>query len=46
MGAYHLDLLPVVSLADVHDLLGMVTLHHVLEMYGVKGSITSSLDSN
>jgi CIC family chloride channel protein len=35
MGANQLDLLPVVSRADVHKLLGIVTLQDVLEVYGV-----------
>jgi CIC family chloride channel protein len=35
MGANHLDLLPVVSRADVHKLLGVVALKDVLEAYGV-----------
>jgi chloride channel protein, CIC family len=35
MGTNHLDLLPVVSRADVHKLEGMVTLRDVLNSYGV-----------
>lgn len=35
MGAGHLDLLPVVSRADVHRLEGVVTLQDVLNSYGV-----------
>ena len=35
MGANHIDILPVVSRADVHKLEGMVTLHDVLDSYGV-----------
>jgi CIC family chloride channel protein len=35
MGANQLDLLPVVSRADVHKLLGIVALQDVLEVYGV-----------
>jgi chloride channel protein, CIC family len=35
MGANQLDLLPVVSRADIHKLLGIVTLQDILEMYGV-----------
>jgi CIC family chloride channel protein len=35
MGTNRLDLLPVVSRADVHKLEGVVTLHDVLEAYGV-----------
>jgi len=35
MGASHLDLLPVVSRADVHHLQGVVTLKDVLALYGV-----------
>jgi CIC family chloride channel protein len=40
MGASHLDLLPVVSRANVHHLEGVVTLQDVLALYGVgeKGS--------
>jgi len=35
MGALHLDLLPVVSRANVHELLGVVELGDVLEAYGL-----------
>jgi CIC family chloride channel protein len=35
MGSHQLDLLPVVSRANVHQLLGMVTLRDVLAAYGV-----------
>ena len=35
MGASQLDVLPVVSRADVHKLDGIVTLHDVLDTYGV-----------
>jgi chloride channel protein, CIC family len=35
MGADHLDILPVVNRADVHKLEGVVTLHDVLDAYGV-----------
>jgi CIC family chloride channel protein len=35
MGAQHLDLLPVVSRANVHELLGVVELGDVLEAYGL-----------
>jgi CIC family chloride channel protein len=35
MGANQLELLPVVSRADVHKLEGIVTLHDVLDSYGV-----------
>ncbi|HVH71774.1 MAG TPA: chloride channel protein [Candidatus Dormibacteraeota bacterium] len=34
-GTNRLDLLPVVSRADAHQLLGIVTLHDVLDSYGV-----------
>ncbi|HET6929820.1 MAG TPA: chloride channel protein [Candidatus Acidoferrum sp.] len=36
MGANHVDLLPVVSRANVHQLLGAVRLQDVLEAYGVR----------
>jgi CIC family chloride channel protein len=36
MGANHLDILPVVNRANVHQLEGVVTLEDVLEAYGVK----------
>jgi len=35
MGNNHLQVLPVVSRADVHNLLGVVTLSEVLESYGL-----------
>jgi CIC family chloride channel protein len=35
MGANQLELLPVVSRADVHKLEGIVTLRDVLDSYGV-----------
>ena len=35
MGANRLDVIPVVSRADVHELLGVVTLKDVLEAYGI-----------
>lgn len=35
MGANELDLLPVVSRANVHQLRGVVTLRDVLALYGV-----------
>jgi CIC family chloride channel protein len=35
MGANHIDVLPVVSRADVHKLEGVVTLRDVLDSYGV-----------
>ena len=35
MGANQIDLLPVVSRADIHNLLGIVTLHDILQAYGV-----------
>jgi CIC family chloride channel protein len=38
MGATHLDVLPVVSRADVHKLEGIVTLQDVLNSYGLGGS--------
>jgi CIC family chloride channel protein len=38
MGAAKLDVLPVVSRANVHHLLGVVTLQDVLNSYGVSGA--------
>jgi CIC family chloride channel protein len=38
MGANRIQLLPVVSRADVHQLLGIVTLGDVLDSYGIGGS--------
>ena len=35
MGSAHTDLLPVVSRANVHELLGVVRLHDVLKAYGL-----------
>jgi len=35
MGAHRIELLPVVSRADVHQVLGVVSLRDVLESYGV-----------
>jgi CIC family chloride channel protein len=35
MGTAHTDLLPVVSRANVHELLGIVRFHDVLESYGL-----------
>ncbi len=35
MGANHIEILPVVSRADVHKLEGILTLHDVLDSYGV-----------
>jgi CIC family chloride channel protein len=35
LGANHVDLLPVVSRANVHQLLGVVRLQDVLQAYGV-----------
>jgi CIC family chloride channel protein len=42
MGATHLDVLPVVSRADVHKMEGIVTLQDVLNFYGFDGTIGSS----
>jgi CIC family chloride channel protein len=38
MGTTHMDVLPVVSRADVHKLEGVVTLHEVLKFYGFGGT--------
>ena len=38
MGTNHLEILPVVSRANVHKLEGVVTLHDVLDSYGVARS--------
>jgi CIC family chloride channel protein len=38
MGSNQIDLLPVVSRADVHTLVGIVTLQDVLDAYGVSHS--------
>jgi len=35
MSTYHLDVLPVVHRADIHKLLGVVTLRDVLNTYGI-----------
>jgi CIC family chloride channel protein len=35
MGTNQIEMLPVVSRADVHKLEGIVTLHDVLDSYGV-----------
>ncbi len=42
MGTTHLDLLPVVSRADVHKLEGVVTLQEVLGFYGFGGTVGAS----
>jgi CIC family chloride channel protein len=39
MGATHLEVLPVVSRADVHKLEGIVTLQDVLNLYGFGCSV-------
>ena len=41
MGELRTDLLPVVSRADVHELLGIVRLQDVLEVYGVDQKVES-----
>jgi CIC family chloride channel protein len=41
MGSTHMDVLPVVSRADVHKLEGVVTLHDVLSFYGLGGAVGS-----
>jgi CBS domain-containing protein len=41
MGAAKLDVLPVVSRANVHHLMGVVTLQDVLNSYGVLGAGSS-----
>ena len=38
MGKSQIDLLPVVSRANVHELVGIVTLQDVLDAYGVSHS--------
>jgi len=38
MGKHHLDLLPVVNRANIHRLEGVVTLHDILDAYGVSPS--------
>ena len=40
MGTNHLDILPVVNRADVHQLEGIVTLADVLDAYGVSPRLT------
>jgi hypothetical protein len=35
MSTYHLDVLPVIHRADIHNLLGVVTLQDVLDSYGI-----------
>jgi CBS domain-containing protein len=35
MSEYHLDVLPVIHRADIHNLLGVVTLRDVLDAYGI-----------
>ncbi len=42
MGSTHLDVLPVVSRADVHKLEGIVTLQDLLSFYGFGGTVGSS----
>jgi CIC family chloride channel protein len=44
MGMTRLDVLPVVSRADVHELEGIVTLQDVLILYGFGGTIGSSAE--
>lgn len=41
MGANQIQVLPVVSRADIHDLLGVVTLEDVLDCYGVGNAAPS-----
>jgi CIC family chloride channel protein len=38
MSNAHIDLLPVVNRADIHQLEGIVTLRDVLDSYGVDSS--------
>ena len=38
MSACHIDVLPVLHRADIHKLLGVVTLKDVLDSYGVSGA--------
>jgi chloride channel protein, CIC family len=45
LGTTHLDLLPVVSRADVHVLEGVVTLQDVLNFYGFGGTMGSAARS-
>jgi CIC family chloride channel protein len=42
MGENHLDLLPVVSRADVHQIEGIVTLQDVLDAFGVPQTESSA----
>jgi CIC family chloride channel protein len=42
MGTTRLDVLPVVSRANIHKLEGIVTLQEVLSLYGFGGTICSS----
>jgi CBS domain-containing protein len=42
LGSSGLDLLPVVSRADVRELLGVVTLRDILSSFGVAGSAGES----
>jgi CBS domain-containing protein len=35
MSTYHLDVLPVLHRADIHKLLGVVTLRDVLDAYDI-----------
>jgi CIC family chloride channel protein len=41
MGATHTDLLPVVSRADIHDLLGVVTLRDIMGLYGFANALSA-----
>ena len=43
MGAHHVQILPVVNRADVHDLLGVVTLEDVLHSYGLANSYSGQI---
>ena len=38
MGSNQIDMLPVVSRADIHQLVGIITLQDVLDAYGVSHS--------
>jgi CIC family chloride channel protein len=44
MGANQIELLPVVSRADIHKILGVITLSDILESYGVHKSCKSLRD--
>jgi CIC family chloride channel protein len=46
MGTAKLDLLPVVSRANIHRLLGVIALADVLNSYGVKGTIFPGLSAD